>query len=158
MSVVCYEISKEQVKADNRLTNDCCVDYLSPLVFSSIENLEGDARKEALEQFLSHFPKRMFTRVSEDAFRYNGGYEKLEMRFTIEIKNLMANVPGHDVLDSAEFKELSYRMGHPLGDVLFYFGDIYPAVETGLSFMRTFLKQLRKGEIVYIGGCVEFCY
>ena len=156
MFVVCYEISKKQVEADNRLTSGCCLDNLSALGFSSCEDMDEEQREHALEAFPAIFPKGMFTRIGKDVFRYNGGYAKLETDFVVELKGLMEKLPTHNVLES--LGELSFRMDHPLGNTRFYFGDIFPAVETDFYFMRFFLKNLQEGDIVYIGGCVNFQY
>lgn len=158
MNFTAYEISKEPIEEDAYLTQDSCIDYLDKYDFSHCQDVDSVDRKSDIAHFPAIFPKGMFTPVGENGFRYNGGFAEWEKSYCDKLKCLAAALPEEGVLQDNTLYSLKSHIEHPLGDYMFYFGQDFPSLYRGDSFMRKFVSNLKVGDIVYIGGVVYFHY
>ena len=158
MFFTAYEISKEPIEEDAYLTQDSGVDYLEKYDFSHCDDVDADERKSDIARFPAIFPKGMFTPVGENGFRYNGGFVEWEKSYCDKLKRLAAALPEEGVLHDNALYSLKSLIENPLGDYMFYFGEHFPSLYRGDSFMKLLVSNLKVGDIVYIGGVVYFHY
>ena len=157
MRKICYEVSKEEIDVEDRLTAFWGEDYAEGLGFAYCEDMDDAARKEALDAFTGHFPEGMFTRVSDNRYRYNGGFAKWEKEYSELLRQIAASLPSNQLLASEEFQRLLQTVQHPLRGVLFYVTDETESTYMDdLTAMRFLIGTLQEGDLLSIGGAVYF--
>lgn len=105
-------------------------------------------------------PKGMFTRISEDEIRYNGGIGLWKKELMDKIKEKAAMIKAETIMDAhcTPIVELLRLLNNPLDiDYNFYLHEdckeIY-AVES-LEFVQ-FVSKIEPGTILYIGSVIDY--
>lgn len=155
-----YQISKSEVDKDCYLdeTTLYCGDGNFIDYCSDIE--ECDREAEICKLVGTFLPEGMFTMVGGNAIRYNGGIDAFLEKWIENIRKAVGKMTKDTITESYERYRLRMAIDNPLNsDTLFYLDDDGTsgyAKRPGDFF--DMLKDMEPGDLLYVGGIVDYHY
>ncbi len=147
-------IDKECYLNENTLTqgDNSYYDYCS--------EIDDESRKENIVYLTEHIlPKGMFTLVTDDAIRYNGGFEQWKEAFVADIRTKAEAITIDNVMDwGGSVYQLEKTLKNPLNTAYHFYlnGDKWQSfAEQSYAFMD-FVSSLEVGTTLYIGGVIDY--
>ena len=122
--------------------------------------ISNDTRQEVIKDLVNNvLPKGMFTFIAPDTLRYNGSIEEWEKEFVATIQQKAQEITVNNWSEWAgETYKLEKYLKNPLEtSYQFYTGKYVeePFAECSRDFMQM-VKKLHKGDILYIGGVIDY--
>ncbi len=151
--------------ATERIDNEC---YLNEDTLTQGDDgyydycseIDDDIRKEDITNLVEHIlPKGMFSLITEDTIRYNGGLEQWKETFVADIRAKAESITVDNVMEwGGSVYQLERTLKNPLGTAYHFYlnGEKWQSyAEQSYAFMD-FVAYLEVGTILYIGGVIDY--
>lgn len=154
-----FQIATERIDKDCYLNEDTLTQG-DDSYYDYCSEIDNDTRKEDIANLVEYaLPKGMFTLVTEDTIRYNGGFEQWKESFVADIHTKAGAVTVDNVMDwGGSVYRLEKALKNPL-DTAYHFylnGEKWQSyAEQSYAFMD-FVASLEEGAILYIGGVIDY--
>lgn len=160
-----YQVSKERVNKEDQITPDLF--YEEDFLDYCGESEDFDEDIEYLVNYA--LPKGCFSREGEDAIRYNGGLEEVIAEWGGKISDMATQVRGltesigvenaKDKLAQLTLKiwQLKEVSSTPTEDLSRIWTE-EDGTQTIGEWLLALARTLKEGDVIYIGGTVDFHY
>lgn len=153
-----FQITEERPLKDNIL-NDCTLEQGDGHYYDYCSEIDVEERKFHIDNLINNIlPKGMFTLVSEDTIRYNGGADKWKEDFVETLQEKAKAVTTENcTMWIGEVYQLEKYLKNPLDTGCQFYMDelcISGAAEQSYEFLRV-ASHLELGILLYIGGVID---
>ena len=154
-----FQITEEKPLKDNIL-NVCTLEQGDGHYYDYCSEIDVEERKFHIDNLINNIlPKGMFTLVSEDIIRYNGGADKWKEEFVATLQEKAKAVTTENcTMWIGEVYQLEKYLKNPLDTGYQFYMDelcINGAAEQSYEFLRV-ASQLEPGTLLYIGGVIDY--
>lgn len=152
-----FQISDKAISKENYL-NEYTLDQGDFSPFDYCSEIDDGQRKRTIVHLAgSALPEGMFELLSDDTIRYNGSIEQWNEEYVANIRE-KAEVFNVNNMSRWDVRyELKMALENPLGtDICFYLDEEACQPFAEKSFFMDFVRSLKPGTILHIGGVIAY--
>ncbi len=154
-----FQIATERIGKDCYLNEDTLTQG-DDSYYDYCSDIDDDIRKEDISNLVEYaLPKGMFTLITEDTMRYNGGFEQWKESFVADIRKKVEAVTAENAMECVgPVYQLEKFLKNPLETAYHFYLDgdgCQSFAEQSYAFMD-FVASLEVGAILYIGGVIDY--